>query len=144
MAGKTRTTAAHGPTTAKKPFKQDKSKQPPSSSSANPAAASSSASSRPFKPRPDDGKTPAERYEERKRKAEEEPEKTQVKSSLLNAPEEIDFPRGGGSGLTQVEVREAQLEGEKEARDEEDAVRFPVSFPVSPFLDFLAHPSFRL
>jgi rRNA biogenesis protein RRP5 len=120
MAGKTRTTSAHGPTSAKKPFKQDKSKQPPSFNSTS----APSSSARTFKPRPDDGKTPAERYEERKRKAEEEPEKAQVKSSLLNAPEEIDFPRGGGSGLTQVEVREAQLEGEKEARDEDDAVRF--------------------
>lgn len=61
------------------------------------------------------------------------PDKVEIKSSLLNAPEEIDFPRGGGTGLTQVEVREAQLEGENEAMElglDQDEVRIP-SLPLS-------------
>lgn len=108
MPGKTRTSSAHGPTSAKKPFKATNStstsKPPPRSNSST------------FKPRESNSAGGAV---DRKRKApEDEPEKQEVKSSLLNAPEEIDFPRGGGSGLTQVEVREAQLEGENEAMEE--------------------------
>ncbi|GAA5904744.1 Rrp5p [Sporobolomyces salmoneus] len=105
MPGKTRTSSAHGPTTAKKPFK---------------ATASSSTSKPPprFNKSRDSAAATGESHGDRKRKTpEDEPEKVEVKSSLLNAPEEIDFPRGGGSGLTQVEVREAQLEGENEAME---------------------------
>ncbi|GAA5993423.1 hypothetical protein JCM5350_006876 [Sporobolomyces pararoseus] len=108
MPGKTRTSSAHGPTTAKKPFKASGStstlKPPPRSNSSS------------YKPRDSTANGGAA---DRKRKApEDEQEKPEVvKSSLLNAPEEIDFPRGGGSGLTQVEVREAQLEGENEAME---------------------------
>ncbi|GAA5859805.1 hypothetical protein JCM8547_007035 [Rhodosporidiobolus lusitaniae] len=110
MAGKTRTSSAHGPTASKKPFKHDKNDR---------SRSQPSTSSRDGKSAPASGANG-----ERKRKApEDEPEKAQVKSSLLNAPEEIDFPRGGGTGLTQAEVREAQLEGEHEARAAEDAER---------------------
>lgn len=113
--GKTRTTSAHGPAAAKKPFKAAAASKPfpskPRPSGAAPPTATSSS-------------TPAGSWGT-KRKAdeekEEEPEKRVVANSLLNAPEEIDFPRGGGTNLTQVEVYEAQLEGDKEARDE-DAV----------------------
>ncbi|GAA6018426.1 hypothetical protein JCM11491_006993 [Sporobolomyces phaffii] len=106
MPGKTRTSSAHGPTAAKKPFKAAQA----SGSTLKPRAHQSSAAAH--------SKGSGERGSaERKRKAapEDEPEAVVVKSSLLNAPEEIDFPRGGGTGLTQVEVREAQLEGENEA-----------------------------
>lgn len=112
--GKTRTTSAHGPTAAKKSFKAPTTSKPfPSKPRPSGAAPPSTSSS-----------TPAGSWGT-KRKAdeekEEEPEKRVVANSLLNAPEEIDFPRGGGTNLTQVEVYEAQLEGDKEARDE-DAV----------------------
>ncbi|TFK30827.1 U3 snoRNP-associated protein Rrp5 [Coprinopsis marcescibilis] len=43
-------------------------------------------------------------------------------SSLLNA-EEIDFPRGGGSNLTALEVKTIRAEGAKEAEDELFKVR---------------------
>ncbi|GAA6020638.1 hypothetical protein JCM10207_007806 [Rhodosporidiobolus poonsookiae] len=115
MAGKTRTTAAHGPTAGKKPFKHDKSasKQRPSS---NFTSRTSNGDSKPTGANAD--------ALPRKRKAQEdEPDKAVVRSSLLNAPEEIDFVRGGGTALTQAEVREAQLEGEQEAKAEEDAER---------------------
>ncbi|GAA5947174.1 hypothetical protein JCM10213_001449 [Rhodosporidiobolus nylandii] len=118
MAGKTRTSAAHGPTAAKKPFKHDKGAK----------AAPSTRGNRDGGDRKDRGKgaAPASGANDaaiKKRPREDEPEKAVVRSSLLNAPEEIDFPRGGGTGLTQVEVREAQLEGEREAKAEEDAER---------------------
>jgi rRNA biogenesis protein RRP5 len=105
--GKTRTTSAHAPISSKKAFKAPDNKKP---LAAKPRPTTSSAST----------STPATGT---KRKAEDDrpaAEKPAVASSLLNAPEEIDFPRGGGTNLTQVEVREAQLEGEKEARDEEN------------------------
>ncbi|GAA6057842.1 hypothetical protein JCM3770_000609 [Rhodotorula araucariae] len=110
MGPKTRTSHAHGPSTAKKPFKRDLASNPrPRTATAPAAAASASGSNR----------DPVDR----KRKADDEPEKATVRNSLLNAPEEIDFPRGGGSGLTQVEVREAQLEGENEAKADQDQER---------------------
>ncbi|KAK4705134.1 rRNA biogenesis protein RRP5, partial [Phenoliferia sp. Uapishka_3] len=128
FAGKTRTTSAHGPTAGKKAFKATTTPSKPSSAAAT-------AYKKPYvkTPRPSgapvvEGKPAFEKetktqYEERKkRKAEEdarEPEKPKVVNSVLNAPEEIDFPRGGGTNLTQVEVREAQLEGEREAMDED-------------------------
>lgn len=98
---KTRTSTAHGPTAAKKPYK-----------AALPPKTAAKPVSKPAAPPP------------KKRKADEdpkpdEPDRPRVPSTILNLPEEVDFPRGGGTNLTQVEVREAQLEGEKEARDEE-------------------------
>ncbi|EGU12983.1 U3 snoRNP-associated protein Rrp5 [Rhodotorula toruloides ATCC 204091] len=106
MAGKTRTTQAHGPRAASRPFKAPSSSQPPR------RTASTTQSSKPAlaggKKRTREGR-------------EDEPEKavvTQSSLSLLNQPDEIDFPRGGGTGLTQREVREAQLEGEAEAMDD--------------------------
>ncbi|KAL8286763.1 hypothetical protein RQP46_004291 [Phenoliferia psychrophenolica] len=133
FAGKTRTTSAHGPASAKKAFKAAPSSSKPSS--AKPTPSSASASAPPKKPyvkssgapvvagKPAFEKESKQEYEARKkRKAEEdarEPEKPKVTNSLLNAPEEIDFPRGGGTGLTQVEVYEAQLEGQKEAMEED-------------------------
>ena len=41
---------------------------------------------------------------------------TRPAASLLNA-EEIDFPRGGGSSLTALEVKAIRAEGAKEAED---------------------------
>lgn len=129
FAGKTRTTTAHGPSSAKKAFKAAPSSAAPSSG--KPGAAGKkpyvkSSGAPVVAGKPAFEKETKTQYEERKkRKAEEdarEPEKPKVTNSLLNAPEEIDFPRGGGTNLTQVEVREAQLEGEKEAMDE-DTVR---------------------
>lgn len=135
MPGKTRTSQAHGPAIAKKPFKRDTATAKPASSRNTPDR------STPYKPRADaapgaqasgSNRDPVER----KRKLDDEPEKAVVRNSLLNAPEEIDFPRGGGSGLTQVEVREAQLEGEHEAKATEDQVRSRLprssSLPASP------------
>ncbi|GAA5868775.1 hypothetical protein JCM3774_003888 [Rhodotorula dairenensis] len=133
MAGKTRTTPAHGPQAAKKPFKTDKAQlksaaagrsaapdRKPFGTAAGGAARSSTGAA-------GSGRTPggAGAAADRKRKAEDEPEKAVVKTSLLNAPEEIDFPRGGGTTLTQVEVREAQLEGAREAELDgaDDAVK---------------------
>ncbi|GAA5941768.1 Rrp5p [Sporobolomyces koalae] len=114
MPGKTRTSSAHGPTVAKKAFKHSATSaaKPPARSGSKPAASADKSFT-----------------SDRKRKADDEaggePEQPRVQSSLLNAPEEIDFPRGGGTGLTQVEVREAQIEGENEAMeqglDEEEA-----------------------
>lgn len=129
MAGKTRTTPAHGPQAAKKPFKADKAQL---KSSATAAGRSAATDRKPFGaargaagPARTPGGTGAS--VDRKRKAEDEPEKAVVKTSLLNAPEEIDFPRGGGTTLTQVEVREAQLEGAREAEQEgADVSRFAV------------------
>lgn len=121
VAGKTRTTTAHGPTAAKKVYKA-----PAATSGAKKPYSTKPYPSKggPAAPRAAPGTAEAKSQAEvrRKRKAEEEahePEKPKVVNSLLNAPEEIDFPRGGGTNLTQVEVREAQLEGEKEAMDEE-------------------------
>jgi len=132
MPGKTRTSSAHGPTTAKKPFKA-----PSSSSTSKPPPRSNSSNYKPRDSTATGGST------DRKRKApEDEPEKVEVRSSLLNAPEEIDFPRGGGTGLTQVEVREAQLEGENEAMelggDDEEAVSL-VCFESELLQPFLAN-----
>ncbi|BGP31459.1 rRNA bioproteinsis protein rrp5 [Rhodotorula toruloides] len=103
MAGKTRTTQAHGPRAASKPLKAPSSSQPPR------RTASTTQSSKP---------APAGGKKRTREEREDEPEKavvTQSSLSLLNQPDEIDFPRGGGTGLTQREVREAQLEGEAEA-----------------------------
>lgn len=131
--GKTRTSSSHAP--LKKPYKASATdKKPFPSKSARPTTSAASASS---------AKPATSGY---KRKAEDDSsatasnlvqEKPAVASSILNAPEEIDFPRGGGTNLTQVEVREAQLEGEKEARDEE-AVR---SLPALPLYSTLELPS---
>lgn len=112
MAGKTRTTQAHGPRAASKPFKAPSASQPPR------RTASTTQSSKP---------APAGGKKRTREEREDEPEKavvTQSSLSLLNQPDEIDFPRGGGTGLTQREVREAQLEGEAEAMgDGSDEVR---------------------
>lgn len=120
MAGKTRTTPAHGPQAAKKPFKADKTQLKSAAagrtaSDRKPASAARTGSGAAGPNRTSAG---AGGPADRKRKAEDEPEKAVVKTSLLNAPEEIDFPRGGGTTLTQVEVREAQLEGAREAEQE--------------------------
>ncbi|GAA5925984.1 hypothetical protein JCM3775_005168 [Rhodotorula graminis] len=122
MPGKTRTSQAHGPATAKKPFKRDTATAKPASSR------STTDRSGPYKPRADAAPAASASGSnrdpvDRKRKLDDEPDKAVVRNSLLNAPEEIDFPRGGGSGLTQVEVREAQLEGEHEANATEDQER---------------------
>ncbi|GAA5875823.1 hypothetical protein JCM1840_003525 [Sporobolomyces johnsonii] len=110
MPGKTRTSSAHGPAASKKPIKAPPASSLKRTSASAPSASKSRTAS--------SASTAPAAAPERKRKApEDEPEKAVVKSSLLNAPEEIDFPRGGGTGLTQVEVREAQLEGENEARE---------------------------
>jgi rRNA biogenesis protein RRP5 len=128
--GKTRTTTAHGPTASKKAFKAGPTVKPkPSSSSSAPTptpregktvrtfpSATAAAAFKPSTTTPSYGKRKAD---EGAAAGKEEPEKARVPSTLLNTPEEIDFPRGGGTNLTQVEVREAQLEGEKEARDEQ-------------------------
>lgn len=120
MAGKTRTNPAHGPQAAKKAFKADKTQLKSAAagrtaSDRKPAGAARTGSSAAGPNRTSAG---AGGPADRKRKAEDEPEKAVVKTSLLNAPEEIDFPRGGGTTLTQVEVREAQLEGAREAEQE--------------------------
>ncbi|BGP47503.1 rRNA bioproteinsis protein rrp5 [Rhodotorula kratochvilovae] len=112
MPGKTRTSQAHGPQAAKKPFKRDPAANPRTATAAAARGGAHAAAS-------GSNRDPVDR----KRKAEDEPEKATVRNSLLNAPEEIDFPRGGGSGLTQVEVREAQLEGENEAKAAQDEER---------------------
>lgn len=131
MPGKTRTSQAHGPATAKKPIKRDTATaKPPSSRS------TTDRSGPPYKPRGDAAPAASASGSnrdpvDRKRKLDDEPDKAVVRNSLLNAPEEIDFPRGGGSGLTQVEVREAQLEGEQEAKATEDQVRSPSPSPLS-------------
>lgn len=121
--GKTRTTSAHGPTSAKKPYKATDSKKP-TGSSRPAAAASSSSSSKPAARAAPGGLKRKADGEDKGTASTSVEEKRPVVSSILNTPEEIDFPRGGGTNLTQVEVYEAQLEGEKEARDEE-AVRGP-------------------
>ncbi|GJN89500.1 hypothetical protein Rhopal_002487-T1 [Rhodotorula paludigena] len=117
MAGKTRTSTAHGPTAAKKPFKHDKS------AARTPHTASSKSRDGPARSAPSGAAGAARGAVDRKRKADDEPEKAVVRSSLLNAPDEIDFPRGGGTALTQAEVREAQLEGENEAKAAADEER---------------------
>ncbi len=110
---KTRTSSAHGPASAKSAYKAKTvstpaGKKPYTSKPPPPkAAADASGSSRPKRKADDD---------------EEERPKPAPVASLLNAPEEIDFPRGGGTSLTQVEVYEAQLEGDNEARKEEEDV----------------------
>jgi rRNA biogenesis protein RRP5 len=124
--GKTRTTKAHGPTAAKKPYKATDTKKPftPRSGAAPSSTTPASAAKQPYTPK---GSTGTKRKAEDAKAApvaQQPAEKPAVVASILNAPEEIDFPRGGGTNLTQVEVYEAQLEGEKEARDEED-VRGP-------------------
>lgn len=143
--GKTRTSSAHAPVSSKKVYKSSSTSASTSKSAATTAAATAKgtkkSSSKPTatttKPRSAFAAvTSSATVFTHKRKApaadegeagtgtnKEEPEKRHVMSTLLNAPEEIDFPRGGGTTLTQVEVREAQLEGEKEARDEDESVR---------------------
>jgi len=114
---KTRTSSAHGPASAKSAYKANPTATPAGKKphSAKPTAT---------KPKHDADKSAAARP---KRKADDdEDDKPKDKpapvASLLNAPEEIDFPRGGGTNLTQVEVYEAQLEGDNEARKEEEEV----------------------
>lgn len=135
--GKTRTTSAHGPTAAKRPFKASTSAPPKSS---KPTAATTLVASKPkpttssstsFLKSPTPATSSSSTPYNHKRKLEdplapkpEEPEKRVVVNSILNAPEEIDFPRGGGTNLTQVEVREAQLEGRNEAQAEDDVSLF--------------------
>ncbi|GAA5914525.1 hypothetical protein JCM6882_000408 [Rhodosporidiobolus microsporus] len=125
MAGKTRTSSAHGPTTGKKPFKHDKASKPAAAAGRSSSNNTASSLSSFKKSAPASGSsTRDDGADRKKRQREDEPDKAVVgKTSLLNAPEEIDFPRGGGSGLTQAEVREAQLEGENEAKAEADAER---------------------
>ena len=106
--GKTRNAPAHGPLAAKKAFK--------AGSTINPTKRAGFAAPPPGSPAAFTNKRKADESVLKP----EEPEKARVPSTLLNTPEEIDFPRGGGTNLTQVEVREAQLEGEKEARDEDE------------------------
>lgn len=125
--GKTRTTKAHGPTAAKKPYKAiaTDTKKPFTHRSAQAApTTTSSAAKSSYTPTGSTG-TKRKAEDDKSSVPQSQPaEKPAVVASILNAPEEIDFPRGGGTNLTQVEVYEAQLEGEKEARDEED-VRIP-------------------
>lgn len=106
---KTRTSSAHGMNTVKKQYKASggpnataRQGKPYTQRSAEPAKSSSSTLKR--KADDEDGTTT-------------ETVQRHIPSSLLNNPDEIDFPRGGGTNLTQVEVREAQLEGLREARD---------------------------
>lgn len=110
---KTRTSAAHGVNAIKKQYK----------SSASPSAALRSAKSQAqHSAEPAKSSTTS-----LKRKAADDDEKAggnvrlqvHAPSKLLNTPDEIDFPRGGGTNLTQVEVREAQLEGLREAQDDD-------------------------
>lgn len=108
--GKTRTSAAHGKNTLKKPAFNPttsfSSKDSLTKSQSRPSASTG---------------TIAGSITTTKRKAESSTnegkdfERDTISSSILNTPDEIDFPRGGGTNLTQIEVREAQLEGEQEA-----------------------------
>lgn len=136
--GKTRTTSAHGPTAAKKPFKASTAATPkptrPTAAASTPVASKpkpTTSSSTSFLKAPTPATSSSSTPYNHKRKLEdplapkpEEPEKRVVVNSILNAPEEIDFPRGGGTNLTQVEVREAQLEGRNEAQAEDDVSLF--------------------
>lgn len=111
---KTRTSSAHGPASAKSAYKAK--------------SVSTPAGKKPYtsKPPPPKSANTDLTSTRPKRKADDEDEvksKPAPVASLLNAPKEIDFPRGGGTNLTQVEVYEAQLEGDNEARKEvEDEV----------------------
>lgn len=135
---KTRTSSAHGPSSVKSAYKAKTVSTPagkkpytPASKSANSTKSSTESSSIPrSKRKADDDAAPAS--------AEEKPA---VVKSLLNAPEEIDFPRGGGTTLTQVEVYEAQLEGDNEARAEEQVSPFSSSAsPAGVELTLAGHP----
>ncbi|KAK4057764.1 rRNA biogenesis protein rrp5 [Microbotryomycetes sp. JL221] len=106
--GKTRTSSSHGPIQAKRQSKHDAaalvSKQATKSRSA-PSSTSATTSGMTNKRRSmqDDGNT------------NEDKASTRASTRLLNAPDDIDFPRGGGTSLTQAEVREQQLAGQREA-----------------------------
>ena len=53
---------------------------------------------------------------------------TQLPSSLI--AEEVDFPRGGGTSFTPLEVKAIRAEAAKEAKDEIFQVSFVIPFPV--------------
>lgn len=51
----------------------------------------------------------------------DKPLKTTAKTAVntpVTAPEEVDFPRGGGSSLTPYEIKTVRAEAVKEANDE--------------------------
>lgn len=57
------------------------------------------------------------------------PEKPQANSSILQ-PEEVDFPRGGGTTLTPIEYKAVRAEAFKEIGDE---VIFKVCYNICTF-----------
>ncbi|KAK4046291.1 rRNA biogenesis protein rrp5 [Microbotryomycetes sp. JL201] len=104
--GKTRTSSSHGPTQAKRQAKHDG------------AALANAKSTRSAKPSADKREPPrnSSHAQGSKRSADEVISTASAQPSrLLIAPEAIDFPRGGGTSLTQAEVREQQLAGRQEA-----------------------------
>lgn len=121
---KTRTSTAHGPASTKSAYKA-KASSTPGGKKFTPAASSKPSSSKPSSGKPfDKSSSRPKRKADEEAVAEAKPtERPAVVASILNAPEEIDFPRGGGTTLTQVEVYEAQLEGDNEARKEEQVSR---------------------
>ncbi|KAM0789071.1 hypothetical protein ACM66B_003134 [Microbotryomycetes sp. NB124-2] len=102
--GKTRTSASHGPTQVKRQSKHDGAALDAKSRGASSAKAATASHKR---------KTvPNDEAQSSLRSPESAPSQP---SRLLSAPEAIDFPRGGGTSLTQAEVREQQLAGRNEA-----------------------------
>ena len=58
---------------------------------------------------------------EKKARSSDKPLKTTTKAAVnapVAAPEEVDFPRGGGSALTPYEIKSARVEAVKEANEE--------------------------
>lgn len=124
-SAKTRTTAAHGPTQVKKVYKASTTTAKAgttttATTTARATAVATTTTATAFSHKRKAGHDAASTATTTNDDRTAEPDKRNVVSTLLNTPEEIDFPRGGGTNLTQVEVHEAQLEGEKEAREEEN------------------------
>lgn len=121
---KTRTTSAHGPIKAKNNFKATTNFNP-----RKPSATSTSTAGKPFKPTSTTATTDSPRGKKRPA-TEDEPAAVPTTATLLSATEEIDFPRGGGTGLTQSEVKEARLEGELEFNADEEELERKLNLDV--------------
>jgi rRNA biogenesis protein RRP5 len=80
----------------------------------------------PSAPKPKKAKvaSPVKVKEKKEKKEKKKPRSENAAQSTSNvAPEEIDFPRGGGTSLTPLEVKTLRVEAVKEADDELFKVR---------------------
>ncbi|SCV70668.1 BQ2448_3430 [Microbotryum intermedium] len=132
---KTRVAASHAPSTTRKAYKTDhgaaRTRAPTSSGAPSASAAAKLASQHQShsetapsagvkrkRERPGASASAAQQVGTSSTRSEPAPSTTTLTTSLLTQPDEIDFVRGGGTNLTQVEVKEAQLEGIHDAEQD--------------------------